>query len=315
MSDAPSHDQNFKNLILDYPRQALEFFAPEEAAGLDDSVTITPIRQEQLKNRLGDRFHELDVPLKVEWPDGRRAALLFLLEEESDPARFSIHRLGRYCLDLAELMQTNRVVPIVIFLRGSPHIRRELNLGGDTLSFLSFRYIACVLPDLPAEQYKDSPNIVARITLPTMGYVRQQVIDVMAWALRGLTALEPDVEKQIKYAGFIDAYSHPDDNERQLCAQRYPNEEQAMTSIIDRAIAQGLQLGREEGILKGIQKGLQKGRQEGEAAVLLRQLVRRFGPLGAATIERVQTASSAQLEQWADNFVEARSLDEVFASA
>ena len=166
MSDAPSHDQNFKNLILDYPRQALEFFAPEEAAGIDDSVTITPIRQEQLKNRLGDRFHELDVPLKVEWPDGRRAALLFLLEEETDPDRFSIHRLVIYCASLAELMGTDRVVPIVIFLCGSPHIRRELNLGGDTLSFLSFRYIACVLPDLPAEQYKDSPNIVARITLP-----------------------------------------------------------------------------------------------------------------------------------------------------
>jgi len=27
-----SHDQNFKNLILDYPHQALAFFAAEEAA-------------------------------------------------------------------------------------------------------------------------------------------------------------------------------------------------------------------------------------------------------------------------------------------
>ena len=304
MSNIPSHDQNFKNLILDYPRQALEFFAPEEAAGIDDSVTITPIRQEQLKNRLGDRFHELDVPLKVEWPDGRRAALLFLLEEESDPARFSIHRLGRYCLELAELMDTDRVVPIVIFLRGSDSIRMQLVLGSERRAFLSFDYIACVLPEMPAEQYKDSPNIVARITLPTMGYVRQQVIDVMAWALRGLKALEPDVEKQIKYAGFIDVYSHPDDNERRLFAQRYPNEEQAMTSIIQRAITQGLE--------EGLQKGRQEGRQEGEAAVLLRQLVRRFGPLGAATIEQVQQASSAQLEQWADNFVDARSLSEVF---
>jgi hypothetical protein len=47
-----SHDQNFKNLILDYPRQALAFFAPEEARDIDASVCITPIRQEQLKNRL-----------------------------------------------------------------------------------------------------------------------------------------------------------------------------------------------------------------------------------------------------------------------
>ena len=38
-----SHDQNFKNLILDYPRQALEFFAAEEAQHLDDSARISPL--------------------------------------------------------------------------------------------------------------------------------------------------------------------------------------------------------------------------------------------------------------------------------
>jgi hypothetical protein len=52
------------------------------------------VRQEQLKERLGDRFRELDVPLLVEWPDGRREALLFVVEEQSDPKRFSIHRLA-----------------------------------------------------------------------------------------------------------------------------------------------------------------------------------------------------------------------------
>lgn len=36
------HDQNFKDLILDYPRQALELFAPEEARLLDDAVLFTP---------------------------------------------------------------------------------------------------------------------------------------------------------------------------------------------------------------------------------------------------------------------------------
>ena len=50
-----THDQNFKNLILDYPRQALEFFAAEEVGDLDEGVRIIPIRQEQLKERLGDR--------------------------------------------------------------------------------------------------------------------------------------------------------------------------------------------------------------------------------------------------------------------
>ncbi len=112
-----THDQNFKNLILDYPRQAIAFFATQEAMNLDESVEIIPIRQEQLKERLGDRFRELDVPLLVKWPDGRREALVFALEEHTSPSRFSVHRIAHYCLDLSELCQTDRVVPVVTFLR------------------------------------------------------------------------------------------------------------------------------------------------------------------------------------------------------
>ncbi len=125
-----SHDQNFKNLILDYPRQALAFLAESEALDLPADVRITPIRQEQLQERLGERFRELDTPLLVEWPDGRRAALLFVIEEESNPERFSIHRLVHYCVDLAQLCETDRVVPVVIFLRGGPN-RRSLELGSE----------------------------------------------------------------------------------------------------------------------------------------------------------------------------------------
>ena len=69
----------------------------------------------------------MDVPLLVEWPDGRREALLFVLEEETDTSRFSIHRLAHYCLDLGELFQTDRVAPVVIFLRGTaPRYRLEV---------------------------------------------------------------------------------------------------------------------------------------------------------------------------------------------
>src|SRR6056297_1302526 len=111
------HDQNFKNLILDYPRDAIELFAATEATGIDSETKIIPIREEQLKERLGDRFRELDIPLLVEWPNGQRQAILFALEEETEPNRFSIYRLAHYCLDLSELYNTERVVPAVVFLR------------------------------------------------------------------------------------------------------------------------------------------------------------------------------------------------------
>jgi hypothetical protein len=60
-------------------------------------------------------------------------------------------------------------------------------------------------------------------------------------------------------------------------------------------------------------KGRQEGRQEGEAALLERLLARRFGPLSEAVSHRLRVATSAQLETWSLNFVDAQTLDEVFA--
>jgi hypothetical protein len=37
-----SHDQNFKNLILDYPRESLAFFAAEETRDGFVGAEITP---------------------------------------------------------------------------------------------------------------------------------------------------------------------------------------------------------------------------------------------------------------------------------
>ena len=93
-------------------------------------MRIVPVREEQLKENLCNSHRELDTPLLVEWPDGRRAALLFAFEEETQPRRFSVHRLAHYCLDLAELFETDRVVPVVIFLHAGS-FARELHLGGD----------------------------------------------------------------------------------------------------------------------------------------------------------------------------------------
>ena len=46
--------------------------------------------------------------------------------------------------------------------------------------------------------------------------------------------------------------------------------------------------------------------------MLERQLQRRFGRLPPATARRLDGASQADLEAWADNVLDADSLDEVF---
>ena len=306
MANAVSHDQNFKNLILDYPRDALAFFAPDEAPELGDPVRIVPVRQEQLKERLGNRFRELDVPLLVEWADGRREAVLFVLEEETDSRRFSLHRLAHYCLDLAELFETNRVVPVAIFLRQAETAPTSLNLGTERRRYLSFDTLACKLEEIPFERWRQSENLVARINLPNLQSQEDRKVEVYAQAIRGLLTLERDGDRRAKYIEFIDIYAGLTDNEYRRYRQQYREDSSTMAGIISRA--------REEGMEQGMQQGMRQGRVEGERALLERQLRRRFGLLSPEVGARLGQASAADLESWAEKVLDAPTLDDVFDS-
>jgi len=179
------------------------------------------VREEQLKARLGERFRELDVPLLVEWPDQHRAALLFLFEEESRTRRFSIHRLAHYCLDISELLDIQRIVPVVIFLRGGEY-DSHLRLGSDHTDYLHFHFLTFELRQQQAADYFDSPNLIARLNLPNMRYARRDKVRVYAQAVCGLLTLEPDPERQIKYLDFIDIYAQLNEDERMHYQQQRP---------------------------------------------------------------------------------------------
>jgi hypothetical protein len=63
--------------------------------------------------------------------------------------------------------------------------------------------------------------------------------------------------------------------------------------------------------LEGLQAGRQEGRQKGEAALLLRLLERRFGPLSDGVPDRVLAADTATLEEWGVRVFDAGTLAEV----
>jgi hypothetical protein len=72
-------------------------------------------------------------------------------------------------------------------------------------------------------------------------------------------------------------------------------------STADKLRAEGRALGKIE------------GKVEGQAAICLRQLTARFGPLPESTVARVQKGSDADFDRWALRLLDARSLAEVFA--
>ncbi|MCB1877333.1 MAG: hypothetical protein KDH88_15275 [Chromatiales bacterium] len=301
------HDQNFKNLILDYPREALTFFAEAEAALLAVEARIVPIRQEQLQERLGAHFHELDVPLLVESPDGRRGAVVFAVEQETEPRNFSLHRLAHYVLHLSEMFETDRVVPVVVFLKAGSYTQ-SLCLGGNRRSYLHFDFLDFPLAETPYERYRDSNNIVARLNLPNLRYGAEAKLDVYAQALRGLRDLENDPHKQMKYLDFIDIYADLTDNERERFAATYPDEVNTMSRFAERFI----QKGREEGREEGWEKGIEAGCQQGESRLLLRQLQLKFGDLPDAVRRRVETADEDSLLRWSERVLTVEALDTLF---
>ncbi len=292
-----THDQNFKNLLIDYPRQSLAFFAAEEAGEMTPEVRITPVRQEQTKDRLGDHFHELDTPLLAEWPDGKRKAILFVVEEETEPGKFSIHRTARYCLHLAEMFKTDRVVPAVIFLRPGS-CPSSLTLSGDHRTYLYFRYVVCDLGRLPAEEHMESDNIVARLNLPNMAFTPDRKIEVYASAQEGLVSLEQDVGKRLKYTEFIDLYAGLDDAE----VTRYREEHLPKSP-------------QKEEIMGLIEQGRKEGRKEGEVLMFSKLLTRRFGMVPGWAEDRLKQPEDKDLEIWADRILDAGSVEEVFGQA
>jgi hypothetical protein len=72
--------------------------------------------------------------------------------------------------------------------------------------------------------------------------------------------------------------------------------------------------GREEGRTEGREEGREEGRTEGQAGLLRRLLARRFGELSSDTIKRLENGSPAELEQWADRILDAKSLADVFGT-
>jgi hypothetical protein len=70
-----------------------------------------------------------------------------------------------------------------------------------------------------------------------------------------------------------------------------------------------------EGIQIGQAMGKAEGKAEGKADLLLRQLRRRFDPLPETVMAKVRNASEDQLNEWAENILDAPTLDMVFSAA
>ncbi|QOR69784.1 DUF4351 domain-containing protein [Ruania alkalisoli] len=71
---------------------------------------------------------------------------------------------------------------------------------------------------------------------------------------------------------------------------------------------QYIQRGRGE----GLQQGVQQGRRQSQAATLTRLLTQKFGPLPEHHQDRIQHATTDELDTWTDRILTASTLEGIF---
>jgi hypothetical protein len=255
-----SHDQNFKNVVLDFPVETLQWVLPEAIERLGPIENVEFTRQEHRKHKLSESHLALDMPILFTFRGGQKL-LLWLVEFQEDKSKFSIYKLLRYATDEMEAHPDATVVPTVIFSdrrRWRKDVPRKLEARlGDRL-LLHFNYIFLKLFDYNARDFFKSHNPVVKILLPKMNYAPAERWEVIRQAYIGLFELV-SIQLFMKYTDFIDVYAEVHEHERETILEEI--QERKETVMIKQ-------------ILK--EEGWKEGRQEASFNLLSRQLTKKF---------------------------------------
>ena len=214
-----SHDHNFKNLLLDFPRETLEWILPEVPKKWGSVRHVEFVRQEPKKQKLSDPHLALDMPILFSFDEHQ--LLLWLVEFQEDKSKFSIYKILHYTADLTEAHPKAVVIPTVLFTdrkEWRKDVKRQVETKFASRQFLHFEYVFVKLFDFNARDHFDIANPVVKILLPRMSYVPEERWEVIRQAYIGLFQLV-SAALFTKYVDFIDVYAEISDEEREILYQ------------------------------------------------------------------------------------------------
>jgi hypothetical protein len=234
---------------------------------------------------------------------------------------------GRYrAARLPHIIDYNRLLGLhyglnvhtgVLYCRGGPPgLRRQrfrLKSLGQTVMVV--HYASLGLSRMPASRYLAGrePLGWAFAALMRPAEIGSRAELRVACLRRIVAARDLDEGKRFALFNFVASYIESDrgvSEEYDQLFQRKDNREvhEIMMTWAEKIEAKGEAKGRK----LGLQEGEAKGRQAGEAALLSRQITRKFGPLSEWVQQRIEGGDAKQLLQWGDRFVTARTVEEIF---
>jgi len=162
------------------------------------------------------------------------------------------------------------------------------------------------------ERHRTPPEVAdvmkmmgAQLNRPEMAETHRTIV---LWLGHRFEAWWPD-QIMGKFTNLSEGYEMIRNTAREWQQQHH---QAGLTEGLAQGMQQGMRQGMQQGIQQGMLRGVAQGMTQGEQTLLLRQLHRRFGELPEATRQRLEQASTDELETWADRVLDAKTLAEVF---
>jgi hypothetical protein len=291
------HDLLFKQLLSLLFFDYIDRFHPQLAAGLDHTF-IEFLDKELLSDIPDSKRHQADIIVKVRLR-GQDAFIIIHVEHQSTSESGFPRRMFRYFFKIHEKFDLP-VYPIVIFSFDSP-LRAEpdrYEIAFSDRVVLSFNYAVVQLNRLNWRDYLRDPNPVATAFMAKMNIAPGDRPKVKLECLRLLATFRLDKAKMKLIWGFVESYLRLSAAEQEVfekeVAQMPPQEQEEILELPN----------------SWIDQGIEKGEVIGKRQMALRQLRRRFGPIPSPIEDRINSLSSAHLDDWADAIFDFQSLDD-----
>ena len=283
-----------KNLIRDYPEEALEFFNPTIIKRYGKPGKVQFHIQEIKKHSHFDRNLTNDIAVSYTFPSKNRVVLA-LVEHWSDKAKFDIYRFAHYLIDLVHRFPNAEILPIALFTdregvwKASPP--REIRVTCLDETYLHFRYSLIRMKDHQAEKYRTTKNRFISVLRSAMAWDREKKLALAVEVIKNYGYIENDIKRIEKNLAIIEFFLDVTSGEMDHILQTFDTTKEVRMSIIAKELKKrGFQEGVEQGVQQGMQEGVHRGKVETARAM------KKEG-IDVAVIARVTGLSAAEVRE------------------
>jgi hypothetical protein len=260
-----SQDRMIKELIRDYPEDALGFFQPEILQRYGKPVSIDFHIQENKKHNHRDSTFINDITVIYRFAN-RKNLILTLVEHWSEKSKFDIHRFAQYLIDLDFQFPGYEKLPIALFTdkadkwRHAPPESIEISCLGKI--FLKFQYHLIRMKSEEAKNYKNTKNKFIAALRSSMKWESDKKAFLAFDFIGYFSTLEKDIKLLRKHIDIIEYYFYLTDDEiLELIDLMNKGEKTSMLS--ETILNQGIEKGKSEGIFEGRLKDARKMHEKG----------------------------------------------------